>query len=381
MNKFIDYSCFLPTPWHLPLLIHSIVVLSLVLNYSYFSKESEGLYLKLASFNKNKVTFNNKFLLCVILIFSSIVLIYLSFVDFFSTGLYGMISLNKDQNIMRENSLKLQPTIIKYLYSFVKNAFGPFLTSFLILKFFTKKRMSIALLILFIIFFSNLNGEKSFIINYSLILSIYLFLFKKNSIWLIIILIVIALFLPIIFWVRVDMADICCHIIAKLNRVLIVPLKVGTWYIHDTQINGFDFKAIIPGSLVSLFDKLYYYENYIGQKYGYFYFNRKTLESIHSDSSFIFYNYKGLGLLSIPFSIFLIYLSNYTLIVYKKLNDKYTIVLFTCTTAMLLKLISGNYYTAFFSGGIIPAILLCLIANHIEENESHNSYNYRSSHL
>jgi len=381
MNKFINYSCFLPTSWHLPLLIHSIIILSLVLNYFYFNKESEDLYLKLTNFNKNKVTFNNKFLLCVILVFSSIVLIYLSFVDFFSTGLYGMISLNKDQNIMRENSLKLQPTMIKYLYSFIKNTLGPFLVSLLILKFFTKKRMGGALLILFIIFFSNLNGEKSFIINYSLILSIYLFLFKKNNIWLIIILIAIALFLPIIFWVRVDIADICCHIMAKLNRVFIIPLKVGTWYIHDTQINGFDFKAIIPGSLVNLFAKLYYYENYIGKKYGYFYAGKKTLDSVHANSSFIFYGYKCLGLISIPISIFLIYLSNYILIIYKKLNDKYIIVLFTCTSVMLLKLISANYYTTFFSGGIIPIILLCLIANHIEENENHNSYNHRSPHL
>jgi hypothetical protein len=381
LGKFVNYICFLPQGWHFPFLIHFIVLIGILISQEILEDKVAYIQNKLMSISAKNYVFPFKGFIILLAVFSAIIIWYLSTLSFDETGFYHMIlgSPHYIQALARESSLKLlENPSLRYVYSLLQNSLAPVLFILLIDFLFQKRKhfLSILGLIVSIIVLSNFTGTRSFILIYFLYILSYMLIrndlkIKIKYFLLGSITVVFTIMAPyIVYYIKNPKPESFSqeYLFPRLERSFLVHDKVGLWYMHDAQTQGHDIYKLLPQSIIALIKPestihLGTYENYIGQKYGWFYKGRKTLDSISANASFIFVFYNAIGIWAIPLSIFLLLVLDFVLFFYCRLSPYLLLPLLSIVSIKLLGFVSSNYFTTLASFGIIPIIFYFYIAD------------------
>ncbi|MBX9785998.1 MAG: hypothetical protein K2Y08_01550 [Alphaproteobacteria bacterium] len=371
MDRFYNYECFLTSPMDLLILIHGTILGGILLSKYLFLQTSSQVWNNLGDTESNYVPF---FELSVLsLLFFSLVIVYLQQVPLQETGLYHMFIGSAQQANARELSLKLMDNhVVRYLYSILKAGIAP--VFFLILlnifdrmgKDKIRKKIYLLAIMGIVILLSNLNGEKSFVVNYAILMAFYYIykkrlLVSKRAFFSFSVLLLVGAVIPSLL-LSGGGYPLLSYVYPKIERAFLVPLKVGLWYMHDAQIYDFDLKMILPQSLSSyIYPDVINYPNFIGKKYGWFYLGHKTLDSINANASFIFYFYKGIGLLAVPFSIFAILSLDTLILFYRFIRSNFLPLLLSFVAVKCISFVSTNFYTVFLSHGLLLGVFLFLL--------------------
>lgn len=360
---FSDYSCFLKDYFSVLLLIHLTIIIGILLSAYTFRKTS----IKVCDILniKNDDTLSRLPLIVLLFLCGLILFFYLLKVNLFDTGLYHMFVGSKMQALAREYSLKTNENrATVYFYALLKNIIAPITYLFLLDNWIKQKKEIFYLFCIpIIVIFSNLNGEKSFLLVYALLTGFY-FLYRSNTnhnyrkILFFGVIVFMSIIIPSIFF-GVKIGEFSTLVISKLERAFLIPLKVGLWYIHDAQYNGFNFYDLLPGTIKWLVNPDYInYANYIGQKYFGYYQGYKTISSVNANAGFIFYFYKGAGFWAVPFSIALVLSLDFLILMYKKMPKNFLVITIAFVTVNAISFVSSNFYTCVFSHGLILGVLL-----------------------
>jgi hypothetical protein len=370
--RYIDYWHFLKFPSHILLLVHSVVIASLACSIFSFRKTAYVIWEKIdnhSPFNNNA---SKNMLIAIFFLFILsffIVIYYNSNLFIKDTALWALLFLSPtNYEALREESLKLLDSqYLKYVYTFYQNMITPItLLSIISYIIMAKKTItirliiSLSLLFVFAVLTSNFNVVKSFLFNYSMLI-IFFTLWKNNLSAR-----VYYIFFP--FFLFISISSICffifhefnlyVNILNAFNRIFIIPLKVGIWYIHYTQLYGMLGVKEFPKISYLLSIESINSPNFIGRFYAPYYYNHSVLESINANSSFLFSFYRAFGLFSCLISTLLILALDLILIIVKRLSKAWIVIALSMLAFKSLAFIASSYTTQLFSGGFVISIFL-----------------------
>ncbi|MBY0500556.1 MAG: hypothetical protein K2P93_00955 [Alphaproteobacteria bacterium] len=377
---YLSYECekFLPDPYALLVMIHGFMFIGLFLTSRLFIPQTQEVWHNLIRHN-NKIDIiesNYNLFICVLLgliLICSIV--YFSYVSFEDTPI--MLSFKgADTNTIimaRESALKtLESFLPKYAYTILRSCLAICVVCFsgfaLIQSFKEKSYMLLFLYsvaILLAILFSSVVFNKS-------TFSLLLIGFFLNYIWwniqssfkvfigggfIIVAAIILAVLVSSIgYYHSLDL--IAATIWPMINRTFIVTFKVGTWFIHYAQVNGFIGISAFPKLAVMLGEEQIYLPNFIGKLYAPLYFNHEVLSSVAANAGFIFVNYVAWGLAGLPISLLMFVSLDVALLIMKRLSRMFLIPFLSVIGILLISFTSSTYGASLISHGYLISIII-----------------------
>ncbi len=371
---YIDYWHFLKFPSHILLVVHGVIIASLCCSIFSFRKTAYIIWEKINNhslISNNEISKNLLISIFFLLTLSLGIVIYYNFnFPIKDTTLWHILcsSSNIDYSVSLEKSLKLiNSSCLKYLYTFYQNTITPIiLLSTIHYIGMIKDRIKIkSILILFficifVVLNSNFNVTKSSLLNYTIV--ILFFIVWKNNLNIIFYYMYfpfILLFSIIIVYFFITQNYSSYKDLENIfSRIFIIPLKMGSWYMHYTQYYGMIGVKEFPKIASFLSMEGVHSPNIIGKLYGPYYYKRSVLESIHANASFLFSFYRAFELFSCLISTLLILALDLILIILKRLRKGWLVIALSMLSYQSTLFASSSYTTILFSGGVIVSIFL-----------------------
>jgi hypothetical protein len=363
------YENFLPDPYAFALLIHAYMIVGLLVTVFTFRLKASMIWDRItdpclleSAVSIKAVAFTTSLVVCI-------VIIYLAHVPFKSTGLYAIFMNPSSAAQARENSLKLLDSqALVYAYSLMVSSIAPLLAVMLgilfirgIAKRFFLKIPIYTLLFFLLAFAVSMTGARISIVNLLIVIAIAFFFhkglpFKPLKFFL---LLFLLLLLPSILSIlregkAIGIGTIFEYLGYLAQRTFIIPLEVGSWFVHYSQINGVFGIAAIHKLAAILGVKWIDTPNLIGLTY--------ATGSPTASVGYLFSYYSYFGLSSIVLSILYLWLLDVALLVYERLSHVMILPCVAAASLSVLYFISSDYTTVWLTHGFGVILLLsCLI--------------------
>lgn len=363
---------YLPKPYEFMILLHGFPLIGLIGSLLFSLKKAEHTYNRVINV---EIKFNISIVGSLLLIITTILIIYLRYIPFNQTGLYAILFQPEKSAIARENSLKLLDSVfVRYAFTFLKNVFAPLLFTYLLFwgyKHFKNKSLIkvslITILLSYISFAVLLPGARS-TLAFLILGFFYAFYLKKGApiklkYFATSFLIVVSV--PVILSILREGKNLTLSLFFKylstgiFNRIFVVPFDTGLWHAHYAQIHGFIGISGIP-KLATLYGvdsinvPMLIYQLYSPYAH--------VIDSGFANTSYVFSYYSFFGLSSLILSLIALWILDIVIIVYNMISDRLLIPTISAMFIAIISLVSIDYTTALLTGGIliIPVVALFL---------------------
>lgn len=367
------YEEFLPDPYVFAALIHGYVLFGLLISTHTLHESSRVVWSRVTGGGLLDLKFDTR----VIFLLAGMVVVtiaaYLSYHPFSATGLYAIFINPAASAMAREESLKLlESKTIKYTYSLMSSSVAPLLAvmlSFIFLKSIKEARFGVSavscLLIAGLFFTVSLTGARVPSVNLLMAMAIAVIFragipFKPAKFILVGALILSPAILISIFREGrgVGFSIYVEFFRYVVNRVFVIPLDVGSWYVHYTQTEGFFGIAGIEKLALFLGIDTFDIPNFIGVRYA-----EEGLSTISATSGYLFSYYSFFGLPSILLSLAGLFMLDVAVYVYRRLTPYVLLPCISAVSLSTLAFISSNYTTVWLTHGFGVILVLSLAVN------------------
>jgi len=368
---------YLPNPWAFAMLLHGFPIIGLTISFVTWQKDAKLVFARITKKNERfSLKIDNKIILVLFIVVTIITISYLQYVPLQETGLWTILTDPKNSAQARENSLKLLENLfIKYSYSFMSSAFAPLLAVLIFAKV-RKVRRSLTIqsasrillyyVLLLALFLSvSFTGARTpaayiiLILFFSMMLERGIPLNPVHILAAFVLVLSIPALLSILREGREANVFLAWQYLttAITRRLFYVPMLTGLWHTHLAQTQGFIGIAGIPKLASFLGVEPVNLANVVGLEYA-----KSTIQSVSSNTCYVFSYYSYFGLWSFPISIAGLALLDVAIPVYKKLSDR---ILLPCVASIAIassRFTSSDYTTVLATHGFIIILVtsLCL---------------------
>jgi hypothetical protein len=145
-----------------------------------------------------------------------------------------------------------------------------------------------------------------------------------------------------------------------INRVVVVPFLVGSWYFHYEQSEGQAGLQTIPRISKLMGQTPVYLSRVVGLKYAPEYYWHAVQPDINASAGFLFNLYASLGMTGIFVSLLLLCALDLLIPLIGALSRPVLPAFLTVLSLICMNLIQTEFGYALFSGGLLPAAALML---------------------
>jgi hypothetical protein len=431
----------LANPYVISFLINGYVIIGLFISPFIFQDKAKLVWSRVTSIEVTKESeppYISIFILFFLMLLTT--LVYLSYIPYSDTGLYTIFSDPANSAVAREKSLKLiDSQAIKYLYSLTRSCVVPLLFSCAFLRIlmrwdssrFNSLETYLEIVILFLATtFSSVTGERTFLAYWVLLGG--LVILWKNGLKLNPIKIICFVLLPILptliitllregagnigFNNFLSFGVILKYIGLIIDRMFVVPFKVGLWYVKYAQDVGSFGIGAFP-KLANLFGATpLNAPNIIGLEYAPAHYaeggsgvakwfesiglgsltpaftlpstpseldmpGTGILKSVSAGAGYILSYYGYLGIISFPISLLGLLALDLSVLVYEKLKGNFLIPCLVSISLMCLGFINADYTVVLLTHGFVGIIILAWILSVTSDYIMNRINNFRLSHV
>lgn len=363
------YEAVLPNPYALALLLHGFVLTGLLVSTQTFHESAEEVFHRLKLPQPTRITLPTVLLgiYCI-----GVVAAYLMVVPLTSTGLYVILTHPALAATAREDSLKLISSApLRYAYQIMANAAAPLLAVNLALGGFraARARKLIWTLVNAALFFmlaliASLPGNRGTAAKLLLVVALAQFLLRGlpfrpfAALAGITAILTPAVLITVLREGKEFSGGLFFSYLTEgiFNRVFVVPVNVGTFYIHYAQVYGpFGIAGVNRLASVLGVDPIRA-ANVIGNLYTY-----SGIESVSANAGFLFTYYGYFGILSLPLSLAGLWLLDIALPIYLRLDRRVLLPTVAAASMASLAFISSEYTTVLVTHGFAIILVLGLL--------------------
>lgn len=366
------FEQFLPNPAVMPILVHTYIFVGLFLSVYMGSNATKHVWRQLIH-EDDTVTFHDRtptmiaFVICFLIIAG-----FFFFVPIRETGLFAVIFVPEKADYYRSYSFTKLPLLMQYAYQLFESSLAPFTVCLFALwgeRALAQRRLltviPIALAIGLILVSVALTGARYSAVKVLLAL-IAVLGYEHGIPWkplrygfiLCVILIPAALLTLMREGNDLTVGNLVWYLGRGIfvHRMFVVPLQVGAWHIHYTQIHDlFGISAVQKLAILLGADSVSV-PRLIGSEYA----HSSTIET-WSNAGYLFSYYSYFGSIAIVFNIALLLLLDYALVVYKHLSGNVLLAAVATVAVTMLDFIKSDYTTALISHGFVCTLLLALL--------------------
>jgi hypothetical protein len=296
---------------------------------------------------------------------------YLSYVPLSSTGLYSIVYDPLHSRQAREDSLKLINNIpLKYAYAFLRSTFAPLLaiiTTLFVMQNLKRKRVIQPLIgaitLLFILIIVSLTGARSpaAVVILSIIM---VFFFREGMpirlpyiIWSA----VIVLSLPVLLTILRAGSDISISMFSQyfggtiFDRIFHTPMQTGLWHVEYAQNFGYFGVAGIPKLAVLFKVDPINVANIISLEH----FSWAAGTAL-SNTCYVFSYYSYFGELSVIFSLILLWMLDFSVVIYKMLSTSILLPALASIFVACISFVESDYTTVLLTFGFLPLLAVSI---------------------
>lgn len=366
-SGYIEY--YLPSPWIFFLLAQTFPLVGLYFSLWIGRRLAYIIWQRLlhpSSISTSKRRTSALFLASFIGFFVGI---YFLYVPFSSTGLYKIFTDPMNSGVAREGSLKLvNSVLIGYGYGLMASVCAPLLAVLLQQKLSQDFRLKKIWLILTSIFglislllIVSLTGARGF--SGVIVLTIvYAWLLRRElplNFLYIVVGLVMVLTLPTLLTIlregnSINLNSFFFYLRSGLfTRTFEGPMRMGLWYTHFAQTVDFLGIRAIPRLAALQGMTPINAPNLIGLTY-----SRSAGLTIHANTCYVFAYYNYFGLLSLPLSLFGLWLLDCGLLVYNKLDDTLLVPCVASVSIACANFVSSEYTASLLTHGFIFLLII-----------------------
>lgn len=365
------YEKFLPDPYAFALLIHAFVVVGLLVTIFTFRGNARGIWDRITDRHYLETAFSTKAILSITVLVICVMFFYLSYLPFTSTGLYAIFKKSSTAAIARENSLKLLDSqVLKYAYSLMVSALAPLLAVMLgiLLTRDIRRRNLFSVpihifLFLLLCFAVSMTGARIAVVNLLIVMAIAL-LFRKGLpfkpirfILLLLLFLIPPAILSILREGGAIRLDILFEYLGYLaRRTFVMPMDVGSWYVHYSQIHGALGIASIPKLAAILGIEPFNVPSLIGLTY-----TSTTVKSTTAGAGYLFTYCAYFGLTSLLFSVVGLWFLDVAVLIYERLSNVMLLPCVAAASLSILSFISSDYTVVWLTHGFGVILLFSLL--------------------
>lgn len=365
------YENFLPSPYTFALLIHAYILAGLLIATFSFCETAAIVWRRITDLSLLEKCESTKTVVFITVIVAGITVFYLSYVPFTSTGLYAIFMEPSLAAEARERSLKLLDNkFLQYAYSLMISSVAPLLAVMLSLRVIRElskgeffKLTAHVFLFLFLVFAVSLTGARISAVNLFIVILMAFFFhkglpFKPLKFFL---LLFVLLLIPAAFSIMREGKAISAGLLPEYlghlaRRTFVIPVDVGSWFVHYSQINGpFGVSAIPKLSAILGIDSIDA-PNLIGITY-----TNTTVMSTTAGAGYLFAYYSYFGIASIILSSFGLWFLDVALLVYKRLSNVMILPCVAAASLSVLSFISSDYTVVWLTHGFGVVLLFAWI--------------------
>jgi len=368
------YEHFLPDPYAFSLLIHAYMIIGLLVTVFTFHNKARMIWDRITDPFLLEDAVSIKAIVFTTTLVACVIVAYLAYVPFDSTGLYAIFTNPSTAAEAREKSLKLLDSrALKYAYSLMVSSIAPLLAVLLSVSFIRdiERRNFVnipiyTLLFLFLAFAVSMTGARISVVNLLIVIAIAQlfrkgFPFKPFSFFLLLLLLLLP---PTILSIIREGKAIGVGIIFEYlgylaRRTFVLTMDVGSWYVHYSQIHGYFGVASIPKIAVILDVVPVNTPNLIGITYV-----DNALKTVSAVAGYLFTYYSYFGIASLFFSIVCLWILDVALLVYERLSDVMLLPCVAGASLSILSFISSDYTVVWLTHGFGVILLLSWIIDY-----------------
>lgn len=355
------YEHFLPDPYAFALLIHAYMVIGLLITAYTFRRNAKIIWNRITDHNFLENAISLKALLFLTALVFFVIIAYLVYVPFESTGLYAIFTNPLFAAEARERSLKLLDSqALKYAYSLMVSSMAPLLAAMLSIlfmrdmakKYFLKVPIY-AFFFLFLAFAVSMTGARIAVVNLLIVMAIALFFrkglpFKPVKFFL---LLLILLLPPTILSILregkvVGLETIFEYLGYLARRTFLLTMDVGSWYVHYSQVHGAFGIISIPKLAVILGVDPINTPNLIGLTY-----MDTTVKSVSAVAGYLFTYYSYFGIAALFLSLLGLWFLDVAILIYERLSSVLLLPCIAAVSLSILSFISSDYTTVWLTHG------------------------------
>ncbi len=311
-------------------------------------------------------------LMLLAVIMAALVLYYLSRVPLRATGLYAILTDPVNAALAREQSLKLLgDRSAAYAYLIMAQGVAPLLTSMatlVLLRALRVRRTSrvigagIGLLALLVL--ASLSGARVFAVNLLLVAAVTILILKGmplRPLWLsvgAVLILAPAALLSLAREGRAANASLVGEYLFRRigQRVFVVPVQTGSWYLHYSQTVGPIGVRGVPKLAAALGEPALDVPNTIGLRY-----ETNPLATVSTVTGYVFSYFSYFGYFSIPISLFCVFLVDAVVLLYMRLPDAVLLPAIAAATRSTLSFIDTDFTTVLVSQGLLVSLALAFL--------------------
>ena len=359
-NELYDW---MGNPLELVLWIDFYFVLTLILTVFVANENAKVVYRHIIRI-PSRVELNQRLLHRVLTLNVIIVILcsayYLSVVEFYDTGLYALVTGDPLYTLIRENSLKLQQSVLlKYSFTIMCSAFVPIAVASAVLLFKGSKGMVTRVVLVGVIgilmLAASLAGTRYNLIASCLLLLFIIFYMQGMVIKTryLVIGFSLSIMLPIMTILRegvnLDFSTLILYLVDNtFQRIFQVPLETGAWHMDYATNNGAVGIAGIA-KLANLFGiQAINLPNVIGLNY-----TDTDVDSVNANTGFLFSYFAYFGWFALPFVVAMSVLLDVALIWIRRWRSEVLLIAMPCLTLSVLSFMSSDFTTVLLSSGFL----------------------------
>ena len=362
------YEHFLPDPYAFALLIHAYMIIGLLVTVFTFNQNARAIWERITDPSLLEDAVSIKAVIFTTALVACIIVAYLDYVPFDTTGLYAIFTNPSMAAEAREKSLKLLDSqMLIYAYTLMVSSVAPLLAvmlSILFIRDIVKRdllKIPVYILLFFFMAFAvSMPGERISLVNLLIVIAIAQFFrkglpFKPFKFFLLLLLLLLP---PTILSILREGKALGVGILFEYlgylaRRTFILTMNVGSWYIHYAQIHGAFGIASIPKLAVILGVEPVNTPNLIGLAY-----MNTTVKSVSAVAGYLFTYYSYFGIASLFFSILCLWILDVALLVYERLTSVMLLPCVAATSLSILSFVSSDYTVVLLTHGFGVILLL-----------------------
>jgi hypothetical protein len=363
---------FLPKPWIFVLLSQGFPIIGLAVSLLTCRRSARALWGRIIDHKPSDVSRKNKALILLAILFILYMFLYLSHVQFRSTGLYKIVfshSTPAESYQARELSVKfLDNTFLRYGHNIIMAVFAPLLAvlSVQILLFHGQRRnwlwvlfylVSLAVILLAV----SISGARAY--PAYIIMAIIFAEFLRRGFPIKPVYLVLAILLILTFPTMLSLLREGKVVTAKnffeylrgstLNRVLIIPMETGLYHVQYAQEHGFFGIQAIPKLAAVLGIKPLNVPNFIARI-----MSGLPMDTTTANTAYIYAYYSYFGLSAFIPCLIGLWLLDMSLLVYHKLSANLLIPCVACISIVANTFSNTEYTISLFSQGFLLLLLV-----------------------
>jgi len=383
------YESVLPDPYTFLLLIHGFVFVGLLVSQTTGQKTAEEVFDRLKGFQP---TDSLRPALVLSIYCGLVVALYLSVVPLSMTGLYAIIAKPELAALARSESLKqlANPGLI-YLYSTMSSGVAPVLAvmlAFLVHANFRSRNVLGVVIagagVIVLLLAASLPGARGTAVKLLLVIA-FAFLLRKGlpfrplrTAIIVATVLAPAVLLSLLREGQTISAGTFFVYLGNyiFSRAFIMPLQVGAFYLHYAQTYGLIGIAAVPRLALLLGVTPIDVPDTIGNLYAY-----SGIPTVRASANggFLFSYYAYFGLLSLPVSLVLLWLLDWSILLYRRLSDGILLPTVAAVAIACLAFVSSDFSTVLVTHGFLAILLVAWLLNELETKRAAKRLDYLAS--